>query len=458
MTSRRLLRQRARRRVGRRERFDGGEAAGDRLAGSLQLLLAAGAVRGVADQRHPRVRQAGQLRPQLERRPRLRRAVGHQQEAETGVGERVHAAHPDPGGVARAQGEAAGLVLRTPRLHQDEVAAERRGRGDRTDAAEPRQAQAESLERAVEAAVLHDRLAQKRPAERLGGGLHRHVLRPEQHLHAARAGQGRRPGAERKVHGAQAHAVRGHLADHQVGRAEEGRDELGLRVQVQLVRRADLQEPAKVHDADAVGEIERLLLVVGHEDGGDTEGALDGAHRAPQIDADAGVQRAERLVQQQDLGPVRQGARQGDALLLAAREFQREAPAQPGQTHHLEELVAPAPPRAPRHPADLQRELDVLRHRHVAEQRVVLEHHADAPRLRRLLGHIAPVKQDAPAFDVGEPRDQAQQSALAAAAGAEQDEELPVRHLEGHVVHHGVSLVALHQLFQDDRHGLATPR
>ena len=96
--------------------------------------------------------------------------------------------------------------------------------------------------------------------------------------------------------------------------------------------------------------------------------------------------------------------------------------------------------RAAAHAAHAQRELDVLRHRHVAEQRVVLEHQADAALARGDVRDVAPVQRDAAVIDPGEAGDGAQQGALAAAAGPEQHEELAVADVERDVV--------------DDRHAL----
>ena len=56
----------------------------------------------------------------------------------------------------------------------------------------------------------------------------------------------------------------------------------------------------------------------------------------------AGVERRERLVEQDDLGLDGQRPGQGDPLLLPARELMRVAPAVPGQPHQLEQLVDPA--------------------------------------------------------------------------------------------------------------------
>ena len=77
---------------------------------------------------------------------------------------------------------------------------------------------------------------------------------------------------------------------------------------------------------------------------------------APQLDADLGVERAERLVEQQHLGLVGQRPGQRHPLLLAARELRagmRRAEARRGPTSS-KQLVAPPPPLRCRHPADAQ--------------------------------------------------------------------------------------------------------
>ena len=88
--------------------------------------------------------------------------------------------------------------------------------------------------------------------------------------------------------------------------------------------------PSRI-DRHAVGERERLLLVVGHVDRGDAELALEPADLRAHLDADLGVEVRERLVEQQDVRIQHQRARQGHPLLLAARELARIAGLEPGQ-------------------------------------------------------------------------------------------------------------------------------
>ena len=95
---------------------------------------------------------------------------------------------------------------------------------------------------------------------------------------------------------------------------DEGRE----RVVVDVVGRADLLDAAFIHHHHAVGHLQRLFLIVGDKHAGDVNFVVQLPQPAAQFQADLRVQRAERLVQQQDAGLDRQGARQGDPLPLAA--------------------------------------------------------------------------------------------------------------------------------------------
>jgi len=61
------------------------------------------------------------------------------------------------------------------------------------------------------------------------------------------------------------------MADEAVDRAEEAVDEGRGRALVDLLRRADLFHAAVVHQHDAVGHLQRFVLVVRDEDAGDVK-------------------------------------------------------------------------------------------------------------------------------------------------------------------------------------------
>ena len=255
---------------------------------------------------------------------------------------------------------------------------------------------------------------------------------------------------------AELQAVGGALREQQVGGAEEGGDEARRRLAIQALGRAGLEQPAHVHDADAVGEREGFLLVVRDQDRGGAEAALHVADGVAQFDADHRVERAERLVEHQHGRLVGERARHGDALLLAAGELRRLALAEPLEGDQLQQLLAPLASLGGAHAAHAQRELDVVGHGHVAEQRVVLEHEADAALPGRHVGDVPAAEQDAAMVDRAQAGERPQQRALAAAAGAEQHEELARRDVQRDVIDDRRAVIPLRDLLELDRH--ADPR
>ena len=92
-----------------------------------------------------------------------------------------------------------------------------------------------------------------------------------------------------------------------------------------------------------VGDLHGLLLVVGHEDGGDVGLVVEPAQPGAQLLAHARVEGAERLVEQQHLRLDRQRARQGHALALAAGQLARVAVGELLDLDQAEQLVDLAP-------------------------------------------------------------------------------------------------------------------
>ena len=74
-----------------------------------------------------------------------------------------------------------------------------------------------------------------------------------------------------------------------------------------------------------VGDVHRLLLVVGHEHGRDVRLVVQPPQPDAQLLADPRVERPERLVEQQHLGLDRERPGQRHALPLAARQLGRVA-------------------------------------------------------------------------------------------------------------------------------------
>ena len=141
--------------------------------------------------------------------------------------------------------------------------------------------------------------------------------------------------------------------------------------------------PAIEH-RDPVGQRQRLALVVGDVDERRAGLAVHAAQLDLHLQPDLEVERRERLVEQQHLGPVHERPRQRDALQLPAGQLVRAPPlvARPG-----------APGAAPRRTrvarslrdtrCDAQAEGDVAGDVEVREQRRALEDHVHRPAVRR---------------------------------------------------------------------------
>ena len=88
-----------------------------------------------------------------------------------------------------------------------------------------------------------------------------------------------------------------------------------------------------------------------------------------------------------------------------------------GQAHHLQRLVHARLDVRLAHAAHFQAEGDVLRHRHMREQRVVLEHQADVALVRRLERNIVAAHPDMTGRHGQQARDHAQGRGLASRTG-----------------------------------------
>ena len=124
-----------------------------------------------------------------------------------------------------------------------------------------------------------------------------------------------------------------------VDRADEAHHELVGRLLVQLARRADLLDAPLVQDDDLAGDLHRLLLVVRDDDRRHVHLVVESPQPGAQLLADACVERAERLVEQEHARLDRERAGQRHALTLAARELGRVALGEPVELDELEQLV-----------------------------------------------------------------------------------------------------------------------
>ena len=228
--------------------------------------------------------------------------------------------------------------------------------------------------------------------------------------------------------------VRGDFAVEQIDVADELGDPARGRRLVKVARGRDLFEPAGIHHADPVGHRHRLFLVVGDDDEGHAEPALQLHQFQLRALTQLLVERGQRFVEQQDLGPPRQRARQRHALSAAGKlvRFALLHAIELDQRDHLGDAGVDG---GARHAGALQPERDIVPHVEMRKQRVVLEHHVDRPLVRQHRRDVAAAEQDAALVGRLEAGKHPQQRGLAAAARAQQRKELARPDVERKPVH-----------------------
>ena len=210
---------------------------------------------------------------------------------------------------------------------------------------------------------------------------------------------------------------------HLGGADEAGHEQVGGAVKY-LLRCTDLLDEAVTHDDDAVAQGHSLGLVVGNVD----EGGVDLLAQLDDLSAhlvtELGVQVTEGLVHEEHLGLADDGAADGHTLTLAAGQSLGLTVEVLSDVQDLGGFLYLAVDLLLGHLLELQGEGHVLIHGHVGVQGVALEDHGD---ITVLGGHVI----DQLAVDVQlafgnllQAGHHAQSGGLAAAGGADQDDEL----------------------------------
>ncbi len=150
------------------------------------------------------------------------------------------------------------------------------------------------------------------------------------------------------------------------------------------------------------------------------------AHLASQRRVEIG----QRLVEKKRLGLAHDGAADGDALALAAGELAGAAFEIVGEVERRRRPLDLAGDRVLGLAGHLQREADIAAHGHMRIERVGLEDHGQSAPGGRFPGDVDAVDLDRAAADILQPGDEAQQRGLAAAGGADEDDEFAVIDVE----------------------------
>ena len=133
---------------------------------------------------------------------------------------------------------------------------------------------------------------------------------------------------------------------------------------------------------NAVGQKHRLAETVGDENDGLARARQQHREILAQHHAGLLVERAERLVHQQDVGFQAERARQRRALAHAAGQLSRKMLGEAVEADRFQRTARALVPFGLRHALKLHAEHDVLEHRVPRKQRVLLEHEGEIVRHR----------------------------------------------------------------------------
>src|SRR5215210_9392553 len=203
---------------------------------------------------------------------------------------------------------------------------------------------------------------------------------------------------------------------------------------VHLLRRVYLLHLTVLEDDDPVGHRHGLGLVVGDVDARRPDPVVQLGDLRPHLHPELGVEVTERLVHKERLRLADYGTPEGNPLPLAAGErlglpveetLDGENPC--GLLHPARNLVLVQLP-------ELEGEAHVLPNVHVRVEGVVLEDHGYVPLSRRkVVDDLIPYK-DLTAGYVLQAGDHTQGRGLPATGRPDEDDELPVRDIQTHLV------------------------
>ncbi len=218
-----------------------------------------------------------------------------------------------------------------------------------------------------------------------------------------------------------------------------------------MLGRADLLDDAPAHHHDPVAQGHGLDLVVRHVDGGGAQPALQGCDLGAHLDAEFGVEVGERLVHQEGLRVPDDGAAHGDALTLAAGEVGGLSVQVLREVEDAGGLLDLGVDDGLVRLGQPQSEAHVVADVHVWVEGVALEHHGDVTVLGRAVVDHPAVDPQGAFGDVLQSGDHVEGGGLAAAGGADQDDELAVGDGEVEVVDGESAVgVALGDAVEDD--------
>src|SRR3989475_12026334 len=204
----------------------------------------------------------------------------------------------------------------------------------------------------------------------------------------------------------------------------------------ELLRRPEEDDPALLHQPDRVAEQQPLTHVVRHEDDRRAETPLQREELALQLDARDGIERPERLIQQEERRVGGERPSDADPLALPTRQLVGVASTEHAgiEADQGEELAHARGDARGGPPLEARHQTDVALDREVREQPDLLDDVADAAAppggLERVRGPSG--DPDLARRGLEQTIDQLKGRGLARAAAPEQHQCFPGSHAEGH--------------------------
>ena len=203
---------------------------------------------------------------------------------------------------------------------------------------------------------------------------------------------------------------------------------------IELQRRAHLLDMAHGHADDAVRQGQGFGLVVGNVEHGGLQALVQQQDLPAGGAAELGVQVAEGLVEEEDLGVADDGAAHGHTLSLAAGKLRGLLVQLAGQAQDLGRGQHLLVDHIGIFLAQRQGKGHVFIDGHVSVQGIVLEHHGHVAVFGRGLGDVLAVQEQVAGGDILQACDHAQGGGLAAAGGTDQDDQLAVLDVQIEVI------------------------
>ena len=203
----------------------------------------------------------------------------------------------------------------------------------------------------------------------------------------------------------------------------------------------------------AIGDGQRLVLVVGNEDEGDADFALQQLELALHLQAQIGVERGERFIEQQQTGPVDQRPGQRHALLLPSADLPGKVPGEAFHADFFQGLVDPRSHLSAGTAAHSQAIGHVVKDAHVGKKRVALEDGMDGTAMGRHGIEALAVEQNVSRGRLFKTRQNTQQCGFAGAALAQQSKKLALLYVQRNGCEHGVLAEAFAYALQAQEDG-----